>query len=546
MNAKEVVVLSDTYRVGSLGWRHLLTWRQLSMLWQVPISTRLMSQDFTTENAACYSTVICRWEDVPHIDGLNLPCVVFLNGSGCEMSARPRTIVKEQQYRDGDENRIQHLFRVEARNPLGRDLPERVTIYGSCPPVTPLNVSAGMDVIVSLNDMPVILSHGRVLFIGADPWQFGAPSVPMLYKVLLNWLVHEARLDVRTMAPCAAVRLDDLPATAEHFRINSHSVERVDRARARVISRLRRFAIRTGSKFTLMYSSHFVSNGTVTAIAEVMPRSIRQMQRGVRQQAFEIGSHGMVHLRNPSDSVDPDPREFLDLDIDATAEHLNVCDREIVRLFGVQPVSFVAPAWGYRPGVTKEVAKHRYSGLIDSSQNVEAGKCDLLFSIAKSGQCLNVVETFRPGDQVLAYSSPEFWKCYAAAGIPVHYMQHSPTNWYVFRNILRGASCGSSRMKNVRSRLVTYTDNFSKPTYVRLISAVLLALLVALEDPNSRRLLRRVLTHSSLYAIVRAIKAGSYQCITVNHLAMMAKEFTGAHDVTVDALRGREADSMSA
>jgi hypothetical protein len=403
-----------------------------------------------------------------------------------------------------------------------------------------------MDIVVSLNDIPVIVAHGRCLLIGADPWQFGTPSVPMLYKVLSNWLVREAGINVRMIKPYAAIRLDDLPATAEHFRINAASNKAPDRARANAINHLRGFAKRTGAKFTLMYSSHAPTDNVFTPVSELMPRSIRQMQRGVKDGVFEIGSHGLVHLRNPKDSKDVDPREFLDLEAEETAAHLNACDREIMRLFGIRAMSFVAPAWGYRPGVTKEVAKRRYSALIDSSQNVEAGKSDLLFSPVEGALCLNIVETFRASGQVLAYSSPEFWKCYAAAGIPVHYMQHSPTNWHLLRNILRRATCASSRTQNLRSKLMACTDDFGKPAYLRLISAVFLALIVACEDSSSRRLLCRVLMHSSLYAIVRAIMAGGYRCITVNQLAAIGNEYTSAHDATVDAVPGREADCMSA
>jgi hypothetical protein len=125
-------------------------------------------------------------------------------------------------------------------------------------------------------------------------------------------------------------------------------------------------------------------------------------------------------------------------------------------------------------------------------------------------------------------------------------MQHSPTNWHVFRDILRQANRDSPKARHFRAKLVACTDNFNKPTYIRLICAVLLVLIVCWEDPKSRRLFRRLLTHSSLYAIVLAIKAGGYQCISVNQLATIGREYTSAHDATVNAVPDREADRLSA
>ena len=125
-----------------------------------------------------------------------------------------------------------------------------------CPTVTPLEIQDRMEVLISLDGIPVIASHERYLLVGADPWQFGVPSVPMLYKILSNWLIHELGFTKRLAEPYAAIRIDDLPITAEELKFRPAS-RKLDKKRARTVTRLRKFARRTGTVFTLMYSSHY-------------------------------------------------------------------------------------------------------------------------------------------------------------------------------------------------------------------------------------------------------------------------------------------------
>src|SRR6185436_3913377 len=96
---------------------------------------------------------------------------------------------------------------------------ERVSIYGDSPIVTPLRIEGDMEVLVSLNGVPVLACRQNLLLVGADPWQLGVPSVPMIYKVLSNWLTHKVRLQHRLLEPYAAIRLDDVPTTAEELKV---------------------------------------------------------------------------------------------------------------------------------------------------------------------------------------------------------------------------------------------------------------------------------------------------------------------------------------
>ena len=450
------------------------------------------------------------------------PIAIFLDRAYfCDTTGD--SILKFTDYAETDDH-FQHIYQLEPKHPLLDGLPRRISIYGRTPIVTPLRVESGMEILVSLDGIPVIALQRHRLFIGVDPWQLGHPSAPMLYQLLSNWLIHKGKIKPRKFIPIAAIRLDDLPVTAENLRANPPT-KKLDRTRCKILKRLRRFARRRAMKFTLMYSSHFPGkNGILVPISSVMPRSIRQMQLAIKQQVFEFGSHGMVHLRSWSDLSAADPREFSDLDTEQTIKHLESADGEIIQLFGKRPRSFVAPAWGYRPGVTKRVAAERYPIVIDSSQHVETGLADVFGNARQDDRgYFNMVETVRSGDRMLSYSSADFWRCYAAAGIPVHYMQHTDTNWHLLRNFLK-AKANSNRktpQKPLQLQLFQLAENTRNPRWVRAFSAIVIGILHCSLDPVSWKLLWLMLTRSSLYAIVRAMNVGGYQCVSLSDLTTL-------------------------
>jgi hypothetical protein len=537
ISAPEIVVLSGTHAVGTFGWRHALTWRQLSILWRLPVSYRLTDSALSsTEGVGVYSIPITSREDqelssLAHYYHTPAVVAVFLDRarlSVCGVTGA-LTVRPQEPYRP--QNPFQYILRVAQRHPLVEGLPEQVVIRGQGPPVTPVQVEDGMQVLVSLDEVPIITYRRPHLFVGADPWQLGVPSVPMLYKILSNWLIHETGYRHRMLKPYAVVRLDDLPTTAEELKRHFAS-SHTDWKRSRIIRRLRRFARHTATKLTLMYSSHFRrQDGNLASIASIMPRSIREMALGVKQGVFEIGSHGMIHLRDPATAQSSlDPGEFLDLDEQDTALHLDTCAEEIVQLFGVRPHTFVAPAWRYRPGVTKKVAARRYAAIVDSTQHVASGECDVLLTLGDNGSYVNVTETFRPGSRMLAYGNPAFWQCYAAAGIPIHYLQHTDTNWHLLRGFLRGQLHPVSQPSQGKfmSRLLEQIENPRRSLYLRGFCTALLVMVHCTRETASWAWLWDSFSRSSLYTFVRAMQMAGYTCIGLTEFMTIAKDFVGS------------------
>ena len=193
---------SWTHQVGSFGWRHKLAWRQLSILWDIPMSHHLQNTLATTsKNDAPHSIALARGEYddqfLQHCHRLRGPKVFFLDRVRVSFrrAGAGFAIADENYYQPG--SCFGHVFRVKKGHSLTAGLPEKVSIYGACPVVTPLEIEDEMDVLVSLNGIAVVAKRGRDVVFGADPWQLGVPSVPMVYKLLSNWLHHELGLKHR-------------------------------------------------------------------------------------------------------------------------------------------------------------------------------------------------------------------------------------------------------------------------------------------------------------------------------------------------------------
>ncbi len=522
MSPQKIITVSGTHQLGSFGWRHRLTWRQLSTLWRIPVSHHLSDSSLTPPGAIACSIAVAHGEGdghlIQHWHRRESPVIIFLNRAVLRLDGAKGLAVEFTDHHR-PENRLHHVFQVEHSHRLVEGLPKRVTIYGECPTVTPLEIDGDIQVLVSLDGIPIIAVNKRSLLIGADPWQFGVPSVPVIYKILSNWLIHEVGYKHSMLKPFAAIRFDDLPTTAEELKTNPPCRD-LDRKRFRVIRRLRRFGYRTGAKFTLMYSSHFPGpNGGFRPISSVVPRSIREMQLGVSQGVFEVGSHGMVHLRKGETNQSNMGAEFEDLDEHETATHLETSDGEILRLFGGRPQSFVAPNWVYRPGVTKRIAAERYDIILDSSQHVENGECDVFLAPGQEGGYLNVTETFRPGSRMLTYSRPEFWRCYAGAGLPIHYMQHMDTNWHILLSFLKAKTVRvNDRSPHLPRRLLELAEDPRRPLYIRALCTLLLTIISCRFEPASWKFVWIALSRNSIYSFVRMIKSAGYECVTLTEL----------------------------
>jgi predicted deacetylase len=540
-------VISGSPKPNTWGGRHLLAWRQLSVLWHIPSVPFVTAQlPEPSEPALAYSIAIAPGEyqdasKLAHYYGVT-PTTSFLNAFSLRLADAREELVLRPQQRSQPRHAYEHVFSIQTGSPLTEGLPGKIVLPGPAPAITPVSVAQGMQVLVSLDGIPIVVYRAPHLLVGADAWQFGVPTVPMLYAILSNWLSFAVGCSPAKRPPRALIRLDDLPTTAEN-QMKHPATSRFDRKRARTIRRLACFAEKAGVTFTLMYSSHcYGPDYKLQRIADIMPRSIREFASSVKRGVFEVGSHGMVHLRHPpSEAKDRDPREFLGLDEAETETHLQACESEIRRCFNTQASGFVAPAWGYRPSITKRIAARHYNAIIDSSHHMEDGSCDVLLAGDSEGGYINLTETFRTGHRMMDYANPDFWKCYAIAGLPVHYMQHTDTNWHLVRTLTKREIEMTLSNSRLWSRFIKQMDNVQHPLWTRAISAALLVALCIAREPRASVYFWRVLTRSSLYAFVQAMRKAGYQCVGLS-------EFSSAlhPDSTISHPRNRDARDQTA
>lgn len=528
-----LVTYSFQRTVGTWGWRHELAWKQLSFFWrlQVKQDDPSLLQNLPIP-ASAYSLAITAEETSGEINlekyFSSAPVVVFLDHVNLHINKNVTAQITQDQPPSG---KFQHIFEVNVEHQLTHGLPKRVATFGPLADITPLVIEEDLQILVWLDGNPIIGYHPPHLIIGADAWQLGNPSVPLVYPIILNWLRTIVGYELHIDQPRAMIRLDDLPTTAEAL-LHQQPTNTLDRKRAAMLRRLRRFAKQLGIKINLMYSSHYYGiDGSLKPIGDSMVRSVREIQLGLEQNVFEIGAHGMVHLRFPWDTAiqDADPREFLDLDENETQMHIKVCKEEIWRLFKVQPKSFVAPAWGYKSTVTKNLAGQQFDVILDSSQHVENGSCNVFAEEGDESPAFNCTETFRSGSRMLSYTSTNFWKCYALAGIPVHYLQHTDMNWYLLRNLLGTTAIQftGSNPSRLTDQLVTYMQNSKKPILLRSIATGWFMVNYLLFSSLSRQYLLKILNSSSIYSIIEALCQAGYQSVTLTQFTDCSSNLMG-------------------
>jgi hypothetical protein len=151
------------------------------------------------------------------------------------------------------------------------------------------------------------------------------------------------------------------------------------------------------------------------------------MDRLFRDGEINIGAHGYAHLdlevyRREGTLK---PREFLSMGAARTRLILEGLAGWLRADFGKTHAGFVAPAWGYRAGITKLAARGIFRYIADSSQHLQEGEGGGLFGTVHDG-CVDLFETWRSGMCGISMADRSLFAAYLDAGLPVHVMLHGP------------------------------------------------------------------------------------------------------------------------
>jgi hypothetical protein len=222
----------------------------------------------------------------------------------------------------------------------------------------------------------------------------------------------------------AFLRIDDFPSSGYEFAMlgRANDGERLHRLESIV-----RATSRFGVVPEFMVSSHVIDrSGAVYPMDVVFPRTTARMCRLSNDGKIVINAHGMFHLQAEAYVRDGriDPFEFVGLDEAATARKLDAICEFIRRVFDKEPRGFVAPSWGYEPGVTKRVAARYFEYIADSYDSWDRGLTPAFGTVDPNYGFVHFPETWRYGAYSLDRARPAFWRQALAKGVPIHFLQH--------------------------------------------------------------------------------------------------------------------------
>jgi hypothetical protein len=121
------------------------------------------------------------------------------------------------------------------------------------------------------------------------------------------------------------------------------------------------------------------------------------------------------------------------------------------------------------------------------------------------------------------FGNPDFWKCFAMAGVPVHYMQHhEKTRDTLRRALLQSVAPGGTGNKNHRSRLIRAGAH----SPVRGLRIASLALLAIGHVGDSRMVDFLVgASRCNIYDVARVLSTAGYRCVALSTFRSELRRF---------------------
>jgi len=197
--------------------------------------------------------------------------------------------------------------------------------------------------------------RGNLLALGAGPALWGRLDLFWALEAVASFLVERLERPLVLLPPVGCLRLDDFPGTAE---LQLRGVARGDRRQRRraetMIARLES----ARARLIVAVAARALDGDAEVPLDRVWPAAVAALASGVERGVLEPACHGLLHL-NPHARAEGrvDPREFAGLDKGEAGLRLDAACTWLRKHVG-EPRSFVAPAWGYGPGVLAAAAAH--------------------------------------------------------------------------------------------------------------------------------------------------------------------------------------------
>jgi hypothetical protein len=305
-----------------------------------------------------------------------------------------------------------------ARSLVLKNVPD--SFYGE------LALEAATPLITTESGACILAGKGNCCSVSLSLWQTGVPSLPELLIVLRNFLFFSGDRGYFSPYPFASLRIDDFPLTSEQY-IKSGGVS--DEDRLEEVRALCTWSERYGARLEFMVNSHVMEkDGSLRPVDKVVPQSASLLRDYYRKGVINISAHGRSHLDEEQfcSNGNVSPLEFSGLSAEETKQHLEDNIKYIMHFFGKKAVGFVAPCWGYRENLTKQICANFLSFVVDSPMHYQANQdCQPTGMVDQRG-LMHLVETWHLGSRFFDHSAPALWQTFIACGIPIHMMAHGP------------------------------------------------------------------------------------------------------------------------
>lgn len=402
--------------------------RQLALLWKFELCELMPgepTEDFDPDRLLIvdagsddrnYQKMVAQ-----HVGATRSRCLLFstqvdFNHSGLKALSGVNAIVRHAYHCDLDVD-------VLADDALLKGLagPLRLLKFNqcSCGAISLLDAHA---LLLADDGATLMACRGNCYTIALPIWQFGIVSFPVWFSLMENALFFNDGLPHIAPGPYAAVRIDDVPVTGESY-IKQGYTEFRGCAEIRAIQRA---SSRYGARIEYMLTENVLKDGRLMPAQEVAPKAFGLLTDLYRKGEINVGGHGYVHLDVTAyrQYGKIEAREFLTLGEAETRTAMQSIKQWAGRTFSKDNMGFVAPAWGYREGITRPVARGLFSYIADSNQRLQRSAAGDLFGSVRSG-CVSMFETWRSGMSGIRMADRKVFGAYLGAGLPVHLMLHS-------------------------------------------------------------------------------------------------------------------------
>jgi hypothetical protein len=220
----------------------------------------------------------------------------------------------------------------------------------------PFCVLHGATPVVSSSLGAHAVRDGALLAVAADPVAaWGGLDAFWVWQALADFLVEALERPLVMLPPVGWIRYDDVPGNGYQQLAGHAKPDR--RFRARIERLVERYG-EVGAKLNVAVAARAYADEKEVGVEEVWPESVAALRSGIEGGVLELVCHGYLHVDTEALAGGRlEPREFTRLDAQESGRRIDAAIAWARDALGVAPSTFVAPTWGYGPGLVAALSE---------------------------------------------------------------------------------------------------------------------------------------------------------------------------------------------